>query len=105
MNGITPENGFIALNLECGRRDQTRREWHESLPDSFLLEYAIEGKITMLDKAHIGDINKESPGMTLLVILDEQKIGEAKNTDVAIRVKGCGDNASCQCTGDRTFVI
>jgi len=95
LNGITPENGFIALNLEFGRRDQTRREWHESLPDSFLLEYAIEGEITTLDKAHFGDM-KESPGMTLLVILDEQKSGEAKNTDVAIRVKGCGDNASCQ---------
>ena len=59
------------------------------------LSGAIEGEITTLDKAHFGDM-KESPGMTLLVILDEQKSGEAKNTDVAIRVKGCGDNASCQ---------
>lgn len=96
LRGIKPENGFIALNLDFGRRNQTRREWHESLPESFMLECVTGGKSKRLDKAKFADIIKQPPGMSLLVILDEQKSGEATDVEVAVRVLGCGDHASCQ---------
>jgi hypothetical protein len=96
LYGIKPENGFIALNLEFGRREQTRREWYESLPESFVLEYTIDGKTTTLDKAQLAYTIDQPPGMSLLVILDEQKGSGANNIQVALRGHGCSDNTVCQ---------
>lgn len=96
LDGIKPENGFVALNLEFGRREQTRREWYESLPDSFKLEYSIDGKTTTLDKAQLTFAVEQPPGMSLLVILDEENSSGTNTLQVALRGHGCGDNALCQ---------
>ena len=96
LPAIKTENGYIALNLEVGSRDQTRRALHEALPDSFVFEYAVEGAITTLGKAQfIEKVKRPVPGMNLLPVFDETTT-EAKDLVVALRVKGCPENPECQ---------
>jgi hypothetical protein len=95
--GITPENGFIAFNLKFGNRKQSRSEWQESLPGTFILDYAIGGEITTLDKTQLIDMtSKQPPGVNLVIVLNDEKGGDATNVDVAVRVQGCDNSASCE---------
>ena len=97
LHGITPENGFIAFNLKFGNRKQSRSEWQESLPGTFILDYAIGGKITTLDKTQLIDMtSKQPPGVNLVIVLNDEKGGDATNVDVAVRVQGCDNSASCE---------
>eukprot|EP00581_Thalassiosira_minuscula_P017519 CAMPEP_0183713210 /NCGR_PEP_ID=MMETSP0737-20130205/8121_1 /TAXON_ID=385413 /ORGANISM="Thalassiosira miniscula, Strain CCMP1093" /LENGTH=931 /DNA_ID=CAMNT_0025941961 /DNA_START=65 /DNA_END=2857 /DNA_ORIENTATION=+ len=96
FRGIKTENGFIALNLEFGGREQSRRSLLESLPDSFALEYAAGGISTTLDKTQLLEkLQKPTPDMGLLVVLDENGSGDKEET-VAVRVRGCSDEVACQ---------
>jgi len=97
LHGIRTENSYVALNLEIGGREQTRRELQESLPDTFVFEYAIEGAITTLEKTQLLEKLKEPvPGMGLLVVFDHDESSEAKDVVVSVRVRGCADEVDCQ---------
>ena len=100
---IKPENGFIALSLEFGSREQRhsgRALQESSLPDSFVFEYAIgaetsAGLITALDKSTFLEKSQQPvPGMVVLTVLDNV---EAKEVDsVSIRITGCAEGPECQ---------
>ncbi|KAL9190080.1 hypothetical protein ACHAXT_007291 [Thalassiosira profunda] len=104
LNKITTENGYIALNLEIGSGerlevggDERRRRRLLEIPDSFVLEYAIDGAITTLDKTQLLDkLQRPVPGAGLLVVMDDAAITGAKDVTVAVRSKGCTDEADCQ---------
>jgi hypothetical protein len=97
LHGITPENGFIAFNLKFGNSNQSRSEWQESLPNTFILDYAIGGEITTLDKSQLVEMtSKQPPGINLVIVLDEEKGDNTTNVDVALRVQGCDNSPSCE---------
>eukprot|EP00986_Skeletonema_menzelii_P003060 scaffold895_cov132-Skeletonema_menzelii.AAC.8 len=80
------ESGFAALNLEV----------ESTLPDSFVLEYAIEnGETRTLSTLHkdqfVENLQIPVPGMSLLTVFDDEK---KSNVDlvVSVRVKGCNDD-------------
>jgi hypothetical protein len=81
------ESGFVALNLEV----------EGTLPDSFVLEYAVEnGEIrtmsAMLNKEEfVENLQVPVPGMSLLTVSDDDKIGKA-DLVISVRVKGCNDD-------------
>ncbi|KAL7538603.1 hypothetical protein ACHAXR_008684 [Thalassiosira sp. AJA248-18] len=97
LRSIKPENGYIALNLEIGSREQSGRALHESIPDSFVFEYAVGGAITTLDKPKLLEkLQQPVPGVALLTVLDNDGVDEAVEVLVPIRVTGCPDKAECQ---------
>jgi len=88
------EHGFVALNLDLGSRQNSRRL--EELPDSFILDYAIGDAVTELDKTNfLKSYNQPVGGMGLLTILDDEASNTAQDIKVAVRVRGCSDEA-CQ---------
>ena len=96
LNGISTESGFVALNLEIGERNKSRLELLESLPDTFVIEYAVDGIITSVDKSFFKSSKQSVPGMTLLNVVNDETINQAKDVSVAIRVKGCADTTACR---------
>ena len=88
MKASDVESGFVALNLELG----------SSLPDSFVLEYAIENGETRttstLNKVQfVDEVQMPVPGMILLTVFDDDKNTKPELV-VSVRVKGCNDD--CQ---------
>lgn len=82
------ESGFVALNLELCN----------TLPDSFVLEYAIENgetrTMSTLNKEQFAEkVQMPVPGMRLLTVFDDEK-NTKSDLVVSIRVKGCDDD--CQ---------
>jgi hypothetical protein len=68
----------------------------EELPDSFILDYAIGDAVTELDKTNfLKSYNQPVGGMGLLTILDDEASNTAQDIKVAVRVRGCSDEA-CQ---------
>jgi hypothetical protein len=96
LNGIRTENGYIALNLEIGDRNKSRQELFDSLPDSFVIEYSVDGIVTSLDKSVFEPSKQSVPGMTLVNVLNDETMIKAKDVTVAVQVKGCADNTVCQ---------
>jgi hypothetical protein len=96
LNGIRTENGYIALNLEIGDRNKSRQELFDSLPGSFVIEYSVDGIVTSLDKSVFEPSKQSVPGMTLVNVLNDETMIKAKDVTVAVRVKGCADNAVCK---------
>ena len=96
LHGIDTENGYVALNLEVGDRNKTRQDLLNSLPDSFVIEYAVDGTITSLDKSFFEKSKQPVPGMTLVNVFNDETIKEAKDVIVAVRLKGCVDSTSCR---------
>lgn len=88
MDAPGVESGFVALNLEIG----------STLPDSFVLEYAIENgetttMSTMNKEQFVEKVQVPVPGMSLLTLFNDE--GNTKTElVVSIRVKGCNDD--CQ---------
>jgi hypothetical protein len=83
MTASGVENGFVALNLEMSA----------PLPDSFVLEYAIESgqsqTISTLDKVQFLDkVQTPVPGMLLLTVFDDETSKKA-DLVVSVRVKAC----------------
>jgi hypothetical protein len=88
MKASGVESGFVAFNLEMG----------STLPDSFVLEYAIENgetrTISTLNKAQfVEKVQMPVPGMLLLTVFDDEK-NTKTDLVVSVRVKGCNDD--CQ---------
>ena len=68
MKASGVESGFVALNVEMG----------STLPDSFVLEYAIENgetrAVSTLSKAQfIEKVQMPVPGMLLLTVFDDEE--------------------------------
>lgn len=61
------------------------------LPDTFVFEYAIDGKITSLSKAEFLEKNHHIQRVVeILTLLDDENFtSEPKDVEVAIRMKGC----------------
>lgn len=62
-----------------------------TLPDSFRFDYAINGKVTTLDKEEFHDmIRPVQRVVEVLVLLDDKNFGTQENVEVAFRMRGCG---------------
>ncbi len=88
MKASGVESGFVAVNLRMG----------STLPDSFVLEYAIENgetrtMSTLNKKQFVEKVQMPVPGMSLLTLFDDEENTKA-DLVVSIRVKGC--NEECQ---------
>lgn len=61
------------------------------LPDTFVFEYAIDGKVTSLSKAEFLEKNHHIQRVVeILTLLDDENFTpEPKDVEVAIRMKGC----------------
>merc|ERR1712238_536749 len=96
LSGFDTENGFVALNLEIGGIDNTQLTLHESIPDSFVFEYAIRGSVTTLEKSQfLEKLQQPVSGMGLLVVVDDDQNSQAKDISVAVRVKECAGEVEC----------
>ena len=63
-----------------------------TLPDTFLFEYAIDGKITTLTRDQFLEQKKQIQRVveTLTLLDDPSFTSDAKDVEVAVRLKGCG---------------
>ena len=94
----TRTDGWTAVNNEReGRRILEHAEPRQldrvnDLPDSFVFDYAIDGKITSLTKAQfIEQLKKPQRVVEVLTILDDPSFTSSpKRTRVAFRMRGCG---------------
>ena len=88
---------FEDLNGEgLTHRDLMRSYDTPDLPETFVFEYAIDGKVTTLTKTEFLEKKKQLQRVveTLTLLDDPNFTSEAKNVEVAIRLRGCGR----QCT-------
>lgn len=62
------------------------------LPDTFVFEYAIDGKVTTLSKDEFLERNHHIKRVVeILTLLDDKDFtSEAKDVEIAIRMRGCG---------------
>ena len=88
-----------ASNLVNAESDETidrnlmRSYETPELPDEFQFEYAINGKITTLNKTQFLEEKKQIQRVVeTITLLDDRDFsgGEAQNVEVAIRLRGCG---------------
>ena len=77
---------------ESGERMLMRSYETPTLPDTFLLEYAIDGKITTLTRDQFLEQKKQIQRVveTLTLLDDPSFTSDAKDVEVAVRLKGCG---------------
>ena len=73
------------------RRRRLRAYDNSWIPDTFVLEYAIDGKITALDRDQFLDQKKQIQRvMETLTLLDDPSFtSNAQDVEVAVRLKGC----------------
>ena len=106
VNNEPADNARGRRNLRDGRRslqDESSLPLDErdlkirstdtvELPDTFSFEYAIDGKITTLSKEEFLEKNHHIQRVVeILTLLDDPTFtSEAKDVEVAIRMKGCG---------------
>lgn len=100
------ESSFLHDNTSSQRRQDEPfddKDWIETgsqrrlksdpaiFPDTFQFDYAINGKITTLDKdAFFEKISDVQRVVQDLVLLDDPSFGPQDNVEVAIRLRGCG---------------
>jgi hypothetical protein len=62
------------------------------LPDTFIFEYAIDGKVTTLTKDQFLEQKKQIQRVveTLTLLDDPNFTAEAKHVEIAVRLRGCG---------------
>jgi hypothetical protein len=77
---------------ESGERMLMRSYDTPELPDTFIFEYAIDGKITTLTRDQFLDQKKQIQRVveTLTLLDDPSFTSDAKDVEVAVRLKGCG---------------
>ena len=72
-----------------------RRLGMVGLPDTFQFDYAIDGKVTTLNKEQFIDkIHAVQRVVAILVLIDDPNYGAKENVEVGIRIRGCGE-ADC----------
>ena len=85
---------FDAEMYEHGERGLKMRSYSTpDLPETFMFDYAINGKITTLTKTQFLNQKKQlSRVVESLTLLDDQEFskGEAQDAEVSIRMRGCG---------------
>lgn len=89
------DNHFFDAEMdENGERGLKMRSYSTpDLPEKFMFDYAINGKITTLTKTEFLDEKKQlSRVVESLTLLDDEKFSkqEAQDVEVAIRMRGCG---------------
>ena len=80
-------------SVEDGERSTMRSYSTPDLPETFMFDYAINGKITTLDKTEFLDQKKQVQRVVeTLTLLDDKDFsnGQAQDVEVAIRLRGCG---------------
>mmetsp|Transcript_24884 Transcript_24884/g.45064 ORF Transcript_24884/g.45064 Transcript_24884/m.45064 type:complete len:965 (-) Transcript_24884:82-2976(-) len=92
----TPEDKIEDTQKENEGENDTedpKRDLKEvpELPDTFEFDYAINGRITTLDKEQFLK-NKHilQPDVELLTVLDDPEMKPQENVQLAIRMRGCG---------------
>ena len=98
-DAFTHQKEFVIEDLNeegLAHRDLMRSYDTPDLPDTFVFEYAIDGKVTTLTKAEFLEKKKQLQRVveTLTLLDDPSFTSEAKTVEVAIRLRGCGR----QCT-------
>jgi hypothetical protein len=85
----SPQNNELD---ESGERMLMRSYDTPNLPDTFVFEYAIDGKITTLTRDQFLDQKKQIQRVveTLTLLDDPSFTSDAKDVEVAVRLKGCG---------------
>jgi len=83
------------MHLEHGNEERNLMRSYETpeLPDGFMFEYAINGKITTLNKDQFLEEKKQIQRVVeIITLLDDKDFsnGEAQDVEVAIRLRGCG---------------
>ena len=68
------------------------KEIDETLPEDFIFDYAIDGKITSLSKAEFLELRKKPQRvMEMLTLLDDPNFtSSARDVEVAFRMRNCG---------------
>jgi hypothetical protein len=80
-------------SLEHGERSLMRNYSTPELPETFMFDYAINGKITTLNKSEFLAQKKQVQRVVeTLTLLDDKDFsnGKAQDIEVAIRMRGCG---------------
>jgi hypothetical protein len=102
----TRTNGWTSVNNKEGKRRRLEDSEAEpparllvtltELPDEFMFDYAINGKITSLNKAEFIDfVKKPQRVVEFITVLDDPDFTtEPTNVEVAFRMRNCGR----QCT-------
>ena len=71
----------------------------QKVPDTYVLEYAIDGRITSLSKDELRERVAEPARVVQLVqLLDDPKYPVKENVEVAVRVTGCGNDCQLSVT-------
>jgi hypothetical protein len=83
--------------MVVAQSDLSRRQMRSydtlNLPDSFAFDYAINGKITTLNKDEfLAKVNQQRVGQTLTLLDDPEFTKEDENVEVAIRLRGAERN-------------
>ena len=81
---------------ETGERELMRSYETPELPETFIFEYAINGKVTTLSKEQFLEQKKQLQRVveTLTLLDDPDFTSESKAVEIAVRMRGCGR----QCT-------
>ena len=92
---MDPSRQFYEID-ESGERILMRSYDTPELPDTFVFEYAIDGKVTALDKEQfLAKKQQIQRVVETLTLLDDAKYtAKAKDVEVAIRMTGCGRKCS-----------
>ena len=80
-------------SIELDERSVMRNYSTPDLPETFMFDYAINGKITTFDKTEFLDRKKQVQRVVeTLTLLDDKDFsnGQAQDVEVAIRLRGCG---------------
>jgi hypothetical protein len=81
-------------DTEYGERHLKMRSYSTpDLPETFMFDFAINGKITTLDKAKFLDQKQQVARVVeCLTLLDDENFsnGEVQDVEVAVRMRGCG---------------
>jgi hypothetical protein len=85
------ESGANETDYIDGFSATSRRLDIKSLPDGFHFDYAINGKITSLDKAAFSlKVKQVQRVVEVITLLDDTVLGRQEKVEVAIRMRGCG---------------
>jgi len=87
-NTSTRTAGWIEVNDGKSRKLQT-------FPDTFAFDYAIDGRITTLDRHQYKLFSLDrriGPNVDILQVMDDPTFPGPKDVEVGIRMRGCGRN-------------
>jgi hypothetical protein len=88
--------GYVALNMKFGDDDEQSKSLEERLPDSFSFHFAIDDKVTELNKSQFVEQFQVFNGLGLLTILDDAKRTTPTPKEVTISVRVLCPDEDCK---------